>query len=119
MKLTLKKHDSMIDWYTIERAEHENEQWDEPTEYGSRLMCSSRICDADVEGTGKEMLAVAKAIEDRSHVSFRRVSVDVLPYRGKVEFWSPRNSRESGFCTIEEADELVKIIRETVNKKPA
>lgn len=112
MKLTLRKCEHMGDWYIIERAEHDGRTWIEYDSRGGSLMCSSRISDADVEGDGVEMLAIAAAIESRGSASFKRCSVEV---RGDiVHFSSPRNSREPGVCTLREADELAALIRENV-----
>ncbi len=65
MKLTL-SNGSFDDWYLIERAEHDGRVWLEPMGPGAMaLCCSSRISDADVEGSREEMLAIAQAIEER------------------------------------------------------
>lgn len=65
MKLTILKFDGLDDWYFIERAEHDGRRWDEPTKWGTRLMKSSRLSDADVEGTAADMRGIASAIEAR------------------------------------------------------
>ena len=76
MKIVLKKSGALDDWYTIERAHHENRQWLEPTGPNSmRLMYSGRISDACVEGTAAEMLEIAKAIKARGSASFKRCAV--------------------------------------------
>ena len=61
MKVTVNKNDDMGDWYTIERAEHDGRHWMERTDYGMALMSSSRIGNADIEGTASEMLTIAAA----------------------------------------------------------
>lgn len=112
MRLTIVKFDGMDDWYIIERAEHDGRRWIEEAEYGSRLMMSSRVSDADIEGYSFEMVAIAAAIESRSSCNFRRCAVNV---RGvEVDFWSPRNSRQPGTVSLTEADELAKMIRTQV-----
>jgi len=99
----------MGDWYVIERAVHDGRSWIEPTKYGSSLRLSSRFGDADVEGSAFEMCEIAKAIEQRETVSFKRCSVDASSE--PVRFCSPRNSQVDGECSLAEADELVTLIR--------
>lgn len=109
MKLTLRAGTFLDDWWLIERAEHDSRVWVEPTKYGTALMCSSRVCDADIEGSPGEMLEIADAIERRGEFHARRCAVHV---RGAdVHFWSPRNSMKHGVVNLEEADELVTVIR--------
>jgi|GEM_PF-7039520 len=104
-KLTLVKCDGFEDWYTIERAEHEGRQWMKPIgPHSMALMCSSRISDADVEGTRAEMLEIAKAIRERKSAWFKRCAVSFND--GSAWFESPRNSTLAGSCALGEADEL-------------
>lgn len=113
MRLTIKKSDSIGDWYIIERAEHDGRTWLESEGPNAMsLRCSSRFSDADVEGDGVEMLAIAEAIEKRSTESFRRCAVDAT--KEPVTFSSPRNSQTDGECTLAEADELAALIRKTI-----
>lgn len=115
MKLAIQKSEHMPDWYLIERAEHDGSMWIQPVSEGcARFMSSARFSDADVEGTGAEMLAIAKAIEARESEEFKRCAVEVLD--DGVHFWSPRNSRENGVCSLAEADELAAAIRVAVAK---
>jgi hypothetical protein len=109
MKLTIRKSDP-ADWYVIERAEHDGLVWlEQLDEHAIAVRCSSRFSDADVEGTGEEMLAIAKAIENRSDTRFRRCAVSI---RGdSVAFWSPRNSQDKGSVSYTEAVELAALIR--------
>lgn len=106
VKLTLKKSDSLDDWYCIERAEHDGREW---IADGS-FQCSSRISDADVEGTEEEMRAIAQGIRDRTMASFRRCAVDFGegPLGQGAMFYSPRNSmdRNKGAVPLARADEL-------------
>lgn len=89
--LTVVKGGSLDDWWLIERAEHDGRQWLERTGPNSMaLRCSSRITNADIEGTSLEMLAVAGAIVGRIQIAFKRVGVNVTAEG--VELWSPRNS---------------------------
>ena len=116
MKIKLVKSEWLDDWYLIEKAEHENKEWIEKTgDNCYSLRCSSRISDADVEGTSAEMLAIAGAIKKRGAVSFKRAAVNCMG--DKVEFWSPRNSTTPGTVTLAEADELAKQIKAELGKK--
>jgi hypothetical protein len=102
MKLTIRKCElTGAGWYIIERAVP---RW--TVENGERFS------DADVEGRGAEMLAIADAIKNRGHVAFRRCAVNVVNER--VFFWSPRNSSHYGECNLSEADELAELILNTV-----
>ena len=111
MRLTIRKSDFMTDWYIIERAEHDGRVWLEKIdEHAMAVRMSSRFSDADVEGTRDEMIELAKAIENRSDVSFRRCAVEM---RGEsVAFWSPRNSTHDGVVPYTDALELAALIRE-------
>lgn len=111
-KLTLTKSDSLDDWYLIERAEHDGRTWLEQHEEYSSLQCSARISDADVEGYGCEMLAIAAAIRRRTSTSSKRCAVRVAGDR--AFFWSPRNSRDPGETSLVEADALAELIERTV-----
>ena len=116
MKIKLVKSECLEDWFLIEKAKHENKEWIEKTGddcYSFR--CSSRISDADVEGTSAEMLAIAGAIKKRGAISFKRVAVNCVG--DKVELWSPRNSTKAGKVTLVEADELAKQIKAELGKK--
>lgn len=113
MRLTITQSDVMEDWYLIERETHDGRTWLEPMPGGGAMfMTSSRFSDADVEGHADQMLAIADAIEQRQSVRFKRCAVRVDGQR--VFFCSPRNSQREGECTLEEADELVKVIRERI-----
>ena len=116
MKLTCVKSENIGDWYTIEKAEHEHRTWLEPMGHNAMaLRCSSRISDADVEGTREEMLGIADAIEKRElSESGYRCAVDARTER--VQFWSPRNSVRPGVVSLEEADELAAQIRRDLTR---
>ena len=92
-------------WYTIERAEHEGRQWlQQNPDGGASFMCSSRICDASVEGPIEDMQGIAKAIRERGSAHFYRCSVK---FTGDgFSFTSPRNATTEGEVTIDEADDL-------------
>jgi len=94
------------DWCTIERAAHSNTYGLAPTSEPGWFQgtYSGRISDADVEGEPDEMLAIAKAIRERSQVAFKRCAVSVE--NGIVHFRSPRNSRRDGVVLLEDADAL-------------
>ncbi len=105
MKIVLKKSDWIDDWYTIERAFHDNRQWLERTGPNSgQLVYSGRISDACVEGTEAEMLEIAKAIKARGAASFKRCAVRVA---GEfAHFRSPRNSQIDANVPLADADEF-------------
>lgn len=101
MRLTCRKSAHLDDWYVIERAEHDGKHW-----------CSSRFSDADVEGTGAEMLAIADAIERREYEAFKRCAVTFEG--GNAHFWSPRNSHRDGITSMKFALLLAEEIRKVV-----
>lgn len=107
--LTLRKSDSLDDWYVIEWAEHENRGWIERTEYGGAFRWSGRVSDADVEGTANEMRAIADAIEAGRSESFRRCAAHVCE-RG-YQLSSPRNSQREALISHEQARHLASEIR--------
>lgn len=118
LPLTLRKSDSLDDWYVIERLQHDGAEWLKPTHYGMAFCRSARFSDnADVEGTGSEMLAIARAIKERKDVSFKRCSVAFLE-GGCVAFESPRNSEEPGIVTVANADALADLIFSTLTQDP-
>jgi len=98
-KLTLRQ--SEIDWYVIKRA---NDPQD------------GRITDADVEGSGAEMLAIARAIEKRGRDDFKRCAVNA--HMEPVLLWSPRNSQEHAEIALEVADQLAREIRAKLKVVP-
>lgn len=110
-----------MDWFTIEKVEHENRIWMEPVNIGGynsyALRYSGRISDADVEGTAEEMLAIAAAIEEGGFVSFTRCGVNAKGT--EVAFWSPRNSQVNGHVTHAEAKALAVEIRAKLERKVA
>lgn len=108
-ELTLVKSDSLDDWYTIERKDHENRIDFIPTEYGASLWFSGRISDADVEGTSQEMLDIADAILSKSRVSHHRCAV--IHEGNRVLFNSPRNSLQMGVTSPEHAVSLAMEIK--------
>ncbi len=112
-KLAIVKQDHMDDWYTIELAEHDHRGGEEALDANSSAFTwSGRISDADVEGHGCQLLEIAKAIEERSWVMFKRCAVDAT--KVPVEFWSPRNSRRMGEVSLADADDLAAQIRATL-----
>lgn len=75
---------------------------------------SSRSGGADVEGTAEEWSAIAKAIREGRRESFKRCAVSA-PQKGKVEFYSPRNSvKASLVLSVEEAFALAAQIDEVL-----
>lgn len=105
MKITLQKSDWLKDWYTIERAQHENRQWLAPLGgNGFQFMDSGRISDACVEGTAEEMRAIAEAIKARGSASFKRCAVHV---KGEIAYFcSPRNSTRDAEVPLADAEEF-------------
>ena len=97
--------EGLDDWFVIERAAHDGSSWFVDVN-GIKIppaalhmhsvlgfQCSSRICDADVEGSRAEMQALANAILKGTSVSFKRAAVAYGGANGAFYFWSPRNSR--------------------------
>lgn len=119
MKLKLKHCEGMGDWYTIVKAEHDGiEEFRRTGPNTMSLYCSERVSDACVEGYLHEMADLAKAIDERGEQSFKRCAVAVDEKHDRVEFWSPRNSREPGVVTLADADDLAEQIREAVANPP-
>jgi hypothetical protein len=113
MKLKLVKCKSINNWFTIERAEHDNRTWVEQlSPNSSAFRYSGRISDADVEGTLEEMKEIAKAIRARGFAHFKRCMVVVNG--NDVLFESPRNSSAPGITTLEEADDLATQIEQYI-----
>lgn len=106
--LVLRKSDWLEDWYTIERASHENVQrMEECPDLGPNAMSlydSGRVSDACVEGSLAEMRGLAERIQTRGRYYAKRCAVDAS--RERVYFWSPRNSRSTGSVTHEVAEAL-------------
>lgn len=103
----------MEDWYIIEFAEHDGQsgiKWDGNL---GMFWASSRVSDADVEGTAIEMLAIAEAIEQGYSISFKRCAAQPQA-DGSVALWSPRNCHGEGgehVATRDAALALAKSIR--------
>lgn len=110
------RSESIGDWWTIQRAEHDGREWERPVKYGIAWTVSARLGEGDnnydIEGRGVEMLALAAAIESRGEASFTRCSA-VTTTRG-VDLESPRNSRHPVTISQERADELAADIRAKV-----
>lgn len=105
IKLTIRNFSSDSDWWSIERADHNNETWWEPDKYGRHMMKSCRIVfDVDVEGTSLELCGIAKAIKDRDAYYSRRCAVEIKD--DIVYLWSPRNSTNKGMVSLDAADVL-------------
>jgi hypothetical protein len=89
--LTVTPGKNIRDWYVIERAEHDGRSWIEwDGESSGSLMLSSRIGNADIEGTHAEMTELAKGIREKRSVIFKRCAVEP-DAKGNI-LWSPRNS---------------------------
>lgn len=97
------------DWYVIERAEHDGRVWLEPIgPNASALMCSSRIGNADIEGTYAEMVEIARAIKSGGCASFKRCRAETTPEG--VLLCSPRNSLKATLVALPRALALADLI---------
>jgi hypothetical protein len=115
--LVARKSDDDCDWWVIERAEHDGRMWLERTgPRSSSLMCSSRIGNADIEGTGEEMRALAEAILAGGRASFRRCCAVTTP--DGVLMHSPRNSIDHTLVTRAAAEGLAAQILRDVQPPP-
>lgn len=119
MLMKLVKSDCSSDWYCIERVEHDHKEWIESrtSSDGSKyltLMCSARICDADVEGTLYEMEGLALAIKARRNQHYKRCCVEFVDNGFKLN--SPRNSKEYAVVSIHEADYLASQIEDEIER---
>lgn len=112
-ELTVTKSESLDDWWLIERKDHDGRVRFEPTDYGATLRASSRITNADIEGTAAEMLAIADAIESGASAGFRRCSAGRRS-DGAYELQSPRNSTYAAVIPLESAQRLAQVIRSKV-----
>jgi hypothetical protein len=113
--ITLVKIDIMDNWYTIERRDHKNETYfTEVSGNHISLHYSGRICDADVEGYGAEMIDIARAIKSNKDAIHRRCAVMHDPLSDKFFFWSPRNSCIAAQVHSEDANQLANEILETL-----
>ncbi|RLA42179.1 MAG: hypothetical protein DRQ64_00355 [Gammaproteobacteria bacterium] len=104
--------DAEWDWWTIERAEHEDHHWSEPIQYGVKLMYSGRISDACVEGNSEHMVSIAEGIRNRSGHSEKRCAVEIEGDR--AFFHSPRNSQDRGSVPLLVAEALADQIEEAI-----
>lgn len=112
MNCTLNKIDSSYDWWCIERAEHDGREWMDRFPGGVVFMRASRLGNADIEGTGDEMLAIAEAIERAESAAFKRCAARHTT-KGYL-MSSPRNSTQSTLITHDEAKALAVDIRAKV-----
>jgi hypothetical protein len=116
--LTLRSSAEFDDWYLIERKEHDGREWLEPTGPNSMsVRRSARISDADIEGTGDEMRAIARAITARADYSEKRCAAEADGER--VYLWSPRNSTRRAVVPFAIADALADEIRAALDKPKA
>ena len=111
--LALRKSDLADDWFVIEWAQHARRLELREIPGGHALWSSARMSDADVEGTGAEMRAIAEAILAGGGAQFRRCAADV-DHGDAVRVWSPRNSTEAGVVHIDDARDLARHILATV-----
>ena len=93
-ELILRECEGMTDWFVVDRTNHNNDEWMEPDDERSRsLILSSRISDADIEGSKSEMIALAQAILNGKEFSAKRCAVSSSTEVDRVMMWSPRNSQ--------------------------
>lgn len=106
MKIVLSKSEHMDDWYAIVRAEHDGREWMEETKPNcSRFMMSERLSpEACIEGPAEHMIALARAIQKRGSVSFKRCEVHFEA--DGAHFSSPKNSERDAVVPVEHADEF-------------
>jgi len=106
MKLALSKSEYMDDWYAIVKAQPIVREWMERTTPNCyRFMASERLSpEACIEGTAEQMLALARAIQLREAVSFKRCAVHFEA--DGVHFSSPKNSERDAVVSVEDADEF-------------
>ncbi len=119
MRLTIRKWDVFPDFYVIERADCDGRDWDGTGVKRSRLcgaavlLCANPAPEgysADIEGSARDMLDIATAIEGRREDGAKRCSVDAR--QEPVLFGSPRNDNGvRGEATFAEADDLAAQIR--------
>lgn len=114
-ELTVVAGKRLSDWYCIEWAEHDNTSGFITLDKNSTSYWhSGRVGDADIEGSGEEMLMLAGAIElQHGGISFKRCAVETLP-TGDVLLWSPRNSQQEATITATQAAQLAQAIRRIV-----
>lgn len=114
MKIILNKVEDIDNWYTIIRAVHDGKEWIERTGPNSMsFRCSERLADdgsACIEGHAEEMLAIAKAIKEKSMTYFKRVAVIYHGDENGFYFWSPKNSREKVLISVEDSKGLMQQI---------
>lgn len=103
-RLKLETSDSLNDWYTIERAEHDGTAEMRDAGTHAYLYLAVRISDACVEGTADHMRRIAAGIKSRDGHREKRCAVRIEGDRAFL--WSPRNSQQEGECTLAEADAL-------------
>lgn len=98
-------------WFSIQRVGYLKQGYlQRDPRIGGRLSFSvpARISDASVEGPPDQMVALARAIQERRSESFRRCAVQVDG--DKVLLWSPRNSMRPGRVPLAIADALAELI---------
>mgnify|MGYP000908259882 FL=1 len=106
MKIALSKSEYMDDWYAIVKAQPIVREWMERTTPNCyRFMASERLSpEACIEGTAEQMLALARAIQLREAVSFKRCAVHFEA--DGVHFSSPKNSERDAVVSVEDAEEF-------------
>ena len=91
--------------------------WLEPLDGGGMaLMCSSRIGNADIEGSADEMRELAKAILADGSYAAKRCGVEHQP--DGFQLWSPRNSTTYTLVTHQRARDLAQQILIQLGETP-
>lgn len=93
-------------WWVVEKGEHDGEHGLLVRSGGdaASLYVSSRLSDADVEGTREEIAALARAILAGGSAEFKRCAVEMDDTERYWLLWSPRNSRRRGMVPRERAE---------------
>lgn len=122
IKLNLRRSDWMGDWFVLEREVHDDGDYEmvapDDISKDGRIMAashmpSSRVGDADVEGTAEEWAGMLAALRGGGSYSAKRCAVRPVERRGAA-VWSPRNSRELSVLDKETVDYLVPKIEATL-----
>lgn len=113
IRMVIVKSDWMEDWWVLEREEHDGREWFERVgPNASALRMSSRIGNADIEGTTREWKGIAAAIRARGSDHNKRCAVSCEPEG--VYLSSPRNSIEPTLVDYVSADLLADRIEESL-----
>lgn len=117
IRMLIVKSDWMEDWWILEREEHDGREWFERVGPNATALCmSSRIGNADVEGSAREWKEIAAAIRARGGTSSKRCAAWCKPEG--VYLSSPRNSIEPTLVDYASADLLAERIEQALSPAP-